>query len=764
MPKTASNYEFLDAPTQEGDLGTLGSYRILGELGRGGMGYVFRAIDTVLERPVALKVMNKKVASTPNSRDRFLQEARAMAAVHHDNVVVIFEVGMHEGTPFMAMEMLRGVTLEGINARKETCDYEQVIEYARQIARGLAAAHAKGIVHRDIKPANIWVEEGTGRIKILDFGLALATSPDADAAGVGSVCGTPGYLTPEQARSDPLDDRSDLYSLGVVLYEMCTGRLPTSQPAIPQQLVALLTGTPKPLRELNPAIPQPLADLIHQLLAKEPVDRPANAIALEKQLDVVARECEAKSETAVSLSKLQLSLKEVVSKQEEAKAESFDLSAFEDLALPAASTTTFPGPVTPKPGSLPPAGTKSGVFPAVTPRPGAPRPGAPTPAGKPSSAGVKSKSTGAPEVKPVSPIVWMGAGILGTLLLVLGIVWMILPGQSENTVTVVPQPPQPPPSSNRSSPPSPTPQTKPPGGNASPAGNRNAKNKNNRNSKAPANSRDPVAEPVPPTTSSPESSSPESLSPESLSPESAPRASVAAESTRQVMPEQDRPPLPDPTTTPDPVAVDDPTDEPAQPEPTKVVNVNTTAGIGADSTVREGFETSLATKPILLVQQRKGDGEDKQHVHLRFDLQAKGVSHGDVQQARLGMILSLPGHEKLQNTALQLYGYDAKGADKWVEDDERKAILWENSISREGLASLPLLAQWSSEDPDYANPNVIFFSSPELAAFIRKASGNTVSFVVSGGNPEGTAVRFVSKEGDATKAPTLMLSISAPTN
>lgn len=761
MSKSATNYDFLDAPTQDGDLGMLGSYRILGELGRGGMGFVFRAVDTVLERPVALKVMNKKVASTPNSRDRFLQEARAMAAVHHDNVVVIFEVGMHEGTPFMAMEMLRGETLEAINAQKENRNYEQVIEYARQISRGLAAAHAKGIVHRDIKPANIWVEAGTSRIKILDFGLALATSPDSDASGVGSVCGTPGYLTPEQARSDPLDDRSDLYSLGVVLYEMCTGRLPTSQAAIPQQLVALLTGTPKPLRDLNPAIPQPLADLIHQLLAKEPIDRPANAVALEKQLEIVARECEAKSETAMSLSKLQLSLKEVVSKQGEVKTETFDLSAFDDLAVPAVSTAALPGPTNIKSGRGSAAGMKA-VQPLSTIKPFNPKSTSAT--RKTLPVGSKANRVPASESKPVSPIVWMGAGILGTLLLVLALVWLILPGQAENTVSsVLPTPP----------PTTPPPTTSPPTTSSSPpAPPINPMPEPNSTGPAvvvetPASKEPPVDVARENNRATPQPNKLQATAESSSSPStsSQPNAAIATDASEESAADSlaegnQLEATPEPA--PESVAMDDYVTDESEPAPTKVVNINTTSGIGADSTVREAYETSLATKPILLVQKRKGDGEEKQHVHLRFDLQANGVSHADVQQARLGMILSIPGQEKIRDTTLKLYGYDAKGADAWVEDNERKAILWSNSISREGLGSLPLLAQWSSDDPAYTNAQVIFFTSEELAAFIRKASGKTVSFVVSGGNPEGTAVRFLSKEGDATKAPTLMLSVAAP--
>ncbi|MGI9471813.1 MAG: serine/threonine-protein kinase, partial [Rubripirellula sp.] len=164
-----SSHDFLDPPTNDGDLGLLGHYRVLDELGKGGMGFVFRAQDVKLKRAVALKVMNQKIAATPNSRKRFIDEARAMAAVHHDNVVTIFEVGESKGTPFMAMEMLKGKTLESLNTSQERLGFEQVIDYARQISRGLAAAHHKGIVHRDIKPANIWIEAGTGRIKILDF-------------------------------------------------------------------------------------------------------------------------------------------------------------------------------------------------------------------------------------------------------------------------------------------------------------------------------------------------------------------------------------------------------------------------------------------------------------------------------------------------------------------------------------------------------------------------------------------------------------------
>jgi serine/threonine protein kinase len=251
------------------------------------MGYVFSGEDSRLKRPVALKVMNQRVADTPHSRRRFLHEARAMAAVHHDNVATIFEVAECNGTPFMAMELLRGSTLEECNAKGVAFDYEEIIRITREICKGLGAAHAKGIVHRDIKPANIWIEENTKRVKILDFGLALASSAIDQLSARGAVVGTPGYLSPEQARSDPLDDRSDLYSLGVVLYELCTGRLPHEGKSVPQQLIAILAQRPVPIGELNPAIPAPLCELIHHLLRKEPRLRPASAASLLEQLDQV---------------------------------------------------------------------------------------------------------------------------------------------------------------------------------------------------------------------------------------------------------------------------------------------------------------------------------------------------------------------------------------------------------------------------------------------------------------------------------------------
>jgi len=301
MADALSKIDALEPARQPDELGRLGPYRVLRKIGTGGMGRVYLAEDARLKRAVALKVMNEKFAATPNSRRRFLEEARAMAAVDQDNVVRIYEVGEHAGTPFMAMELLKGGSLEPINASDQRFSWEQIITLARQVCFGLAAAYQRGIIHRDIKPGNIWIEANTQRAKILDFGLALAEGPMGQLAGRGSVVGTPGYLSPEQARNEPLDDRSDLYSLGVVLFELCTGKLPFQAKTIPQMLVAIISHPAPKVRELNPDVPQPLAELIDRLLAKEARERPASALALEAELVQVAEAIDSESHAALQI-------------------------------------------------------------------------------------------------------------------------------------------------------------------------------------------------------------------------------------------------------------------------------------------------------------------------------------------------------------------------------------------------------------------------------------------------------------------------------
>lgn len=294
-------YEFLDPPQRDGELGRLGPYRVLSLLGQGGMGAVFHARDSRLKRHVALKMMQKKWASTVVGRKRFVEEARSMAAVHHDNVATIFEVGVHRGVPFMAMEMLKGQPLDKLIKTVKKFSYQDVLRLAGEVARGLAAAHACGIIHRDIKPANIWIEEPTGRAKILDFGLAIAGSSFDRFSARGSVLGSPAYLSPEQSRGEPLDDRTDLYSLGVVLYQMSAGRLPSMAKTIPEQLIFNICHLPTPLQQRNPEIPVPLCELIHRLLDKEPRNRPNSALDLETLVEKVGRQCLTESQAALNI-------------------------------------------------------------------------------------------------------------------------------------------------------------------------------------------------------------------------------------------------------------------------------------------------------------------------------------------------------------------------------------------------------------------------------------------------------------------------------
>jgi serine/threonine protein kinase/Leucine-rich repeat (LRR) protein len=286
-------FDFMAPPQGPDELGRLGAYRILKILGAGGMGVVFLAEDVQLKRPVALKVLKAGVADKPGANERFLREARLQAALEHENVVTIFQVGEERGVPFLAMPLLKGTSLEHRLRQPEPIPILEVIEFGRQVARGLAAAHEKGQIHRDIKPANLWLEpvlaeQGTSafgsRVKILDFGLARAAVDEVTLTQPGALVGTPGYMAPEQARAEKVDFRCDLFSLGAVLYRMCTGRLPFQGSTTMAILTALAVDQPQPVGDLNPSVPPALAELIMQLLAKDPAARPASAAEVARRL------------------------------------------------------------------------------------------------------------------------------------------------------------------------------------------------------------------------------------------------------------------------------------------------------------------------------------------------------------------------------------------------------------------------------------------------------------------------------------------------
>ena len=287
---------YLEAPKAQDELGWLGWYRILSKLGEGGMGMVYEAEDTKLRRRVALKVMLPKHAANPTAKARFLREARAQAAVEHENVATIHIVGDDQAVPYIAMPLLKGQTLQAALKANPLPPADEVLRIGQEMAEGLAAAHAIGLIHRDIKPANVWLEGSKRKVKILDFGLARAAAgADIDVddsegpkTKQGVIVGTPAYMSPEQARGEELDARSDLFSLGVVLYEMATGERPFKGKDFWGLLTSLAVDQPVSPSEKNPAIPESLSAFILKMLGKAPAERPQSGAAIAAELQRIA--------------------------------------------------------------------------------------------------------------------------------------------------------------------------------------------------------------------------------------------------------------------------------------------------------------------------------------------------------------------------------------------------------------------------------------------------------------------------------------------
>ena len=280
---------------------TVGHYSDLETLGGGGMGVVFRARDTRLGRNVALKFLPENIAQNPLMIERFHREARAASALNHPNICTIYDVGEHEGRPFIAMELLEGKTLKQRIAERPI-EIAELLEIGTQIASGLDAAHSKAIVHRDVKPANVFLVD-RGQAKILDFGLAKLAhgQKDADASDTptvdaeqltspGSSMGTVAYMSPEQARGEELDARSDLFSLGVVLYEMATGSAPFGGVTTAVIFDGILREAPRPAMELNPRLPLAFETILEKLLEKDRDLRCQTAAELRADLKRLARD------------------------------------------------------------------------------------------------------------------------------------------------------------------------------------------------------------------------------------------------------------------------------------------------------------------------------------------------------------------------------------------------------------------------------------------------------------------------------------------
>ena len=342
---TTPSLDFLRPGEAPGEIGRLGGYRILKVLGTGGMGVVFQAEDPSLKRFVALKVMKPLLAVHDNARLRFTREAQSAAAVNHDHVVRIYQVGEDHGVPFLAMELLEGEPLDTRLRREKTLPLLEVLRIGREVASGLAAAHRRGLVHRDIKPANIILEPidptlhgerafgdrsgtmtpttpipiptgepggvspGTGggeqvrglappgspevsfptSVKIVDFGLARAIEDDVELTQSGHVTGTPQYMSPEQAEGHDIDHRSDLFSLGCVMYRMLCGETPFSGRSSSALLLAIAERPHKPIASHRADVPPRVEEVINRLLAKSPNDRFQTAIELMQTLAEIER-------------------------------------------------------------------------------------------------------------------------------------------------------------------------------------------------------------------------------------------------------------------------------------------------------------------------------------------------------------------------------------------------------------------------------------------------------------------------------------------
>ena len=274
--KTDHSLDFLASSDTAGSLGRLGPYEVTELLGRGGFGVVLKAFDPALGRVVAIKVLAPELATSASARTRFAREARAAAAVIHDHVVAIHAVDSSNNLPYFVMPFIAGLSLQERVDRDGPMGVREVLRIGIQTARGLAAAHAQGLVHRDVKPSNILLENGVERVKLTDFGLARAVD-DASLTQSGVVTGTPQYMSPEQARGEPVDHRSDLFSLGSVLYFMCTGHSPFRAGSTPAVLRRVSDERPRPIREVNLEVPDWLAAVVDRLHEKDPGDRVASA-------------------------------------------------------------------------------------------------------------------------------------------------------------------------------------------------------------------------------------------------------------------------------------------------------------------------------------------------------------------------------------------------------------------------------------------------------------------------------------------------------
>jgi tRNA A-37 threonylcarbamoyl transferase component Bud32 len=268
----------------------IGGYAVLGLIGSGAMGRVYLARDARLDRRVAIKVMNDAKARDPAARHRFIRESQAAASIEHPHVLTIHQVGEDHGLPFIVMQYLQGGTLAEFRRSTGRPPLREVLRIGREIAEGLAAAHRHGLVHRDIKPDNVFLEGDDRAVRIIDFGLARDFGGGSTNVTVeGAIVGTPAYMPPERIGGDGVDGRSDLFGLGVILYELLAGHLPFDGQSMVAMLASISRGEPRPLAEAAPDVPAAVAEFVMRLIAHDKQRRPADAQAVAAELAALER-------------------------------------------------------------------------------------------------------------------------------------------------------------------------------------------------------------------------------------------------------------------------------------------------------------------------------------------------------------------------------------------------------------------------------------------------------------------------------------------
>ena len=263
----------------------LGHYEIVSELGRGGMGVVWKGYEPALTRYVAIKELSPALAHDSMLVERFLREARSMAALNDPHIIQIYFIGQENDQPFFVMEFVEGESLSGLIKREGRLGVHDALKVLHQAAQGLATAHDRGVIHRDIKPANLMLNQ-RGQVKIADFGIALANRDfDAKLTGTGEFVGTPGYLSPEVCLGKPVDQRSDIFALGIVLFEMLTGRTPFSDESPLKLMLDVVQSQIPDVRELNAEVGPEVAAILGKMLAKDPAERYQDTHALMEDLE-----------------------------------------------------------------------------------------------------------------------------------------------------------------------------------------------------------------------------------------------------------------------------------------------------------------------------------------------------------------------------------------------------------------------------------------------------------------------------------------------